>query len=346
MESRFSDRREVALPGDGLASAAALADRVAALLREYRQDFAAQEEERRQREPLQVVKKPFQLLEVSYQMASHLVVAVLAPRVHPAVPTLTRALMCREYPQVLPFPCLTVLISGLHAKLALDLANFFSLPPFRWMEPRPHHSELLHPLGSRGLQFNVLGSVVGVGLGRVVVLLRQGLQHFWEGRFGRLSPCVRWVAGFALHVSMAMALAPAVASGLTHALLNSQLLRRPLLPTAVGSAFANIVDEVTPLFRSRESSARKRALCWEGAEDQRLPGDLLCPITSGMFVHPAVLHGMAFERSAAEQWVRATGRHPVLQNVWCHVEELRPAKDLEAMCHRLAAKRGWRLRSS
>ncbi|CAK0836916.1 unnamed protein product [Prorocentrum cordatum] len=83
---------------------------------------------------------------------------------------------------------------------------------------------------------------------------------------------------------------------------------------------------------------------WDSAAEDDDPPDLLCPITGQLFVRPALLCGHAFERSAVHRWVERTGRHPVLQDIRCHVGAIREAPDLEALCRRFASSQGRGLR--
>jgi len=277
-------------------------------------------------------------------------VALLVPRVHPAVPALSRLLLRRDYPEVLACPSLAVFISGLHAKLALDTANICGLMPFRWVEPRPPRRELLHPLSARGLELNLVGSLAGVCVGRAVVVLRQGLRTAAEAFAGQLPPSTRHFAAVALHLTASGILAPMVVGGLTASLREAQLRGRPLLPVALSrlllrlsSSLASLASALPGLSGtpSAGSVPPGEGLWWDNVEEEAVPRDLICPITGCVFVKPVALHGMIFEEEAARRWVEASGRHPVLQGVWCHVGELKPASEIEALCHRLAAQRGW-----
>mmetsp|Transcript_117771 Transcript_117771/g.293682 ORF Transcript_117771/g.293682 Transcript_117771/m.293682 type:complete len:384 (+) Transcript_117771:66-1217(+) len=308
-----------------------------------------------------VLKRPFEVLEMAYQAASQIMVALLVPKVHPVVPALSRCLLRRDYPEVLACPCLAVFVSGLHAKLALDTANLCGFIPFRWVEPRPPRRELLHPLSPRGLELNLVGSVAGVCIGKALVALRRGLRCAAEALIGKLPASTRQGAAVILHLTASGVLAPMVVGGLTASLREAQLRGRPLLPVVAVRFLSWVSTGLAELLSAAQTRALADALeyvglghvsCggagqllevpwWDGVEEDSVPRDLICPITGGVFVRPVALHGMVFEESAARRWVEASGRHPVLQGVWCHVGELQPARDIEALCRQLASERGW-----
>lgn len=337
----------------------ALEEEVERLLLGHRRAFEeirAGESERRASMRREALRKPFEVLEMAYQAALQIMMALLVPKVHPIVPHLSRVLMRRDYPAELALPSLAVFVSGLHAKLALDTANLWGMIPFRWVQPRPLRRELVHPLSPRGLELNLVGSLAGVCVGRAMVLVRQGLRLSAEALLGAEPPALlRWVAASALHLTASSILAPLIVGGLSASLRDAQFRGRPLLPTALGRLWRFLSLGVVRVAHAGSEAIGAGDLLsgyiaevpyWAGAEDAQVPEDFLCPITGSIFVHPVSLHGMVFEEHAARRWVESTGRHPVLQGVWCHEAELQPARDVEALCRRLAAEHGWVLRSS
>ncbi|CAE7803028.1 unnamed protein product [Symbiodinium sp. CCMP2592] len=65
------------------------------------------------------LKRPFETLETAFQVTCQVMIALLSPRVHPWMRRLSACL--RSYPEVLPSPAFSVLVSGFHAKLVLDV---------------------------------------------------------------------------------------------------------------------------------------------------------------------------------------------------------------------------------
>mmetsp|Transcript_67855 Transcript_67855/g.122233 ORF Transcript_67855/g.122233 Transcript_67855/m.122233 type:complete len:374 (-) Transcript_67855:221-1342(-) len=331
------------------------ADEAYRILMEYRRSYDY--EAHRSEQKSSSIKRPFETLETAFQVTCQVMVALLAPRVHPFMRQLSSLLrLKRTYPEVLPSPSLSVLVSGLHAKLVLDVANLLSLPPFRWVEHRPSAAETLHPLSVHGLELNLLGAMAGVSLGRLAVAARQGLQwlaialanqmpsraYSWIGpQVARAAP----LAAAALHLTVCLELAPPVVAGLASLLREAQLRRRPLIPT-VASAF---LRRSRRLFRQlahwgqddEEDEAWGQLHWWEGPDvDDGVPHDLLCPITGQLFAKPVVLHGTVFEESAIKRWVAFSCRHPILRDISCCLEDVKPARDVEALCHRIAAAKG------
>eukprot|EP00930_Biecheleria_cincta_P038173 TRINITY_DN26225_c0_g1_i1.p1 TRINITY_DN26225_c0_g1~~TRINITY_DN26225_c0_g1_i1.p1 ORF type:complete len:373 (+),score=51.25 TRINITY_DN26225_c0_g1_i1:72-1121(+) len=334
------------------------ADEAQRLLRAYRTSYDYEAHRDAQKS---VRRRPFETLETAFQVTCQVMVALLTPRVHPFMRQLSRCLrMKRTYPEVLPAPALSVFISSLHAKFVLDMANFFCLPPFRWVAHRPDPAELLHPLSVHGLEMNLLGAVTGVGLGWLVVTARQVLlclastaaQHLpafvrsWAGpRLARTAPA----AAVTFHLASCFELSPFVVRSLAAVLREAQIKSRLLLPTAAACLWRsrrNIPWLAFGTSDEDELGSVDRDWSWDGPdEDSEVPHDLLCPITGQLFVKPAVLHGSVFEERALRQWVASTGRHPILQGVECQLDEIKPARDVEDLCSRLAASRGWVLRS-
>jgi len=310
------------------------------------------QQERRQ------VKVTNPVLEMAYQSASQIMIALVVPRVHPVVPLISRRLFRREYPDSLASPALSVFVAGIHAKFALDVASLWGLPPFRWVQPQPLRSDMLHPFSLRGLELNVLASALGVCLGRAAVALRENARFFAERLIGGSMPWVlKTFGGLALHLTISSVLPPMVVQELTVALRDSQFRGRLLAPTVLVQLWGRGVRTL----RQALAAARRwgsghpvnvadsrfdEVPWWEGAEDDAVPKDLVCPITGSAFVWPVALHGMLFEEAAVKRWVETTGRHPVLQGAWCHLGELVRASDIEALCHRCAAERGWVLRDA
>mmetsp|Transcript_30492 Transcript_30492/g.87462 ORF Transcript_30492/g.87462 Transcript_30492/m.87462 type:complete len:371 (+) Transcript_30492:67-1179(+) len=302
---------------------------------------------------VEVLKRPFEMLETAFQFTCQLMVTLI-PLLHPVLHRISTVFRIR--PLALNAPSMAVLVAGLRAKLAVDLANLWSIPPFRWVEPRPPPTELLHPLSMHGVELNLLSTLAGVSIGRLLVALRHGLVHLAASLSARLPTWFQlWAVpplrqaypgvAISLHVAASSELAPLVVAELMGLLRDAQLRRQLLLPTAARACWRRL----WPCKRQGEEGAHAGhggACCWEGVEDEEgVPHDLLCPITRQLFVHPVVLHGVVFEGAAVRQWVEATRRHPTLQGIWCHVEEVKPAPDVEALCHRLAAERGWLLSS-
>mmetsp|Transcript_23595 Transcript_23595/g.50336 ORF Transcript_23595/g.50336 Transcript_23595/m.50336 type:complete len:378 (-) Transcript_23595:349-1482(-) len=339
-----------------------LEEEVERLLLGHRRAFEASrllEDERKRARREQAPKKPFEVLEVAYQAALQIMMALLVPRVHPVVSRLSQLIWRRDYPRELALPSLSVFVSGLHAKLALDVANLVEFVPFRWVQPRPARHELLHPLSPRGVELNLVGSLVGVCTGRILVASREGLRAALEFIVGtRLPPLLAQLLAGSWHMTASCILAPIVVNNLASSLRTAQLRRSLLLPMLIRRAERvatsswqqlgyppfgpGIGSRFLPWIQSLEPCAE--VPYWEGVEEDDVPQDLLCPITGSVFVKPVVLRGMIFEEHAVRRWVVTTGRHPVLQGVYCHEVDLDPALDLEALCRRLAEERGWTLR--
>eukprot|EP00928_Gymnodinium_smaydae_P015729 TRINITY_DN15825_c0_g1_i1.p1 TRINITY_DN15825_c0_g1~~TRINITY_DN15825_c0_g1_i1.p1 ORF type:complete len:386 (-),score=57.66 TRINITY_DN15825_c0_g1_i1:55-1212(-) len=352
-------------PGDsdGQASAEAEAEAEAAhnMLLAYRRKYDA--EVARRIRSADILRRPFEALETAFQATAQLMVALVAPSVHPIFHFLSRTLpLRRDYPRVLVVPSLTVVVSALHAKLVLDMANWWGLPPFCWVEPRPAREEILHPLSSHAMELNMLSAAIGVSMGRLMVLSRHGLLALMEfackqvlpslqSRIVPMASRVDLVAGVASHAVLSASIAPVVVGELTALLRESQLRGQHLVPTAFQALWKYLRwlwQGTRKAYWEGWGGSTEEGFCgWEGADDDRdVPHDLLCPITGHLFVHPVVLLGMVFEHAAARRWVETTSRHPVLQGMYCVLEDIQPAPDIEALCHRLAAARGWTLRCS
>ncbi|CAK9024292.1 unnamed protein product [Durusdinium trenchii] len=221
----------------------AWADEAQRLLRQHRQNCDL--------EPLNIfaprprpVKRPFETLETAFQVTCQVMVALLSPRVHPWMRRLSACLrMQRTYPEVLPAPSLSVLVSGFHAKLVLDVANRLSLPPFRWAQYRPEPEDLLCPLTVHGLELNLLGAVAGVFIGRAAVEARQVLQglacvaasmlpvSFQSMFLDRTVPFAAPCAALFFHMSSCAVLSPFVVSSMATLLQEAQLHRCLILST-------------------------------------------------------------------------------------------------------------------
>ncbi|CAK9024255.1 unnamed protein product [Durusdinium trenchii] len=231
----------------------AWADEAQRLLRQHRQNCDL--------EPLNIfaprprpVKRPFETLETAFQVTCQVMVALLSPRVHPWMRRLSACLrMQRTYPEVLPAPSLSVLVSGFHAKLVLDVANRLSLPPFRWAQYRPEPEDLLCPLTVHGLELNLLGAVAGVFIGRAAVEARQVLQglacvaasmlpvSFQSMFLDRTVPFAAPCAALFFHMSSCAVLSPFVVSSMATLLQEAQLHRCLILPgPTVGGGPVNV----------------------------------------------------------------------------------------------------------
>lgn len=157
------------------------------------------------------------------------------------------------------------------------------------------------------------------------------------------------LAAMCFHMSSCAVMSPFVVAGLEGLLKEAQLHRHMLLPTVASSfrqrcrwllkrlAAGSLHDTVR-----KEQDVEFAWLAEDGKDvDDHVPHDLLCPITGQFFVKPTVLYGGVFEQSAAMRWVANTGRHPILRGIDCRLADIIPAKDVEDLCHRLAASKGW-----
>jgi len=88
---------------------------------------------------------------------------------------------------------------------------------------------------------------------------------------------------------------------------------------------------------------RQEAVHCDDPKHVDVPKDLLCPITSGLFVSLMVLHRAVFEESAVLRWVEETSCHPRLQGIWRATPEREYASDIACLCSRFGAARGSQL---
>mmetsp|Transcript_19662 Transcript_19662/g.45742 ORF Transcript_19662/g.45742 Transcript_19662/m.45742 type:complete len:358 (-) Transcript_19662:183-1256(-) len=307
------------------------------------------------------LKRPFETLETAFQVTCQVMIALLSPRVHPWMRRLSACLrMKRIYPEVLPSPAFSVLVSGFHAKLVLDVANRLNLPPFCWVQYRPEPEEMLCPLTIHGIELNLLGAATGVCIGRVAVELRQ-ILHCMVTAVAALLPASSqaWtvmdrtapLAALCFHMSSCAVVSPHVVASLAGLLREAQVHRTWLLRTAAACLLQQCQKLLkwlmVPDGELVDKVEENISLSWHSQDgtdvDEHVPHDLLCPITGQFFVKPTVLHGTVFEQSAAVRWVESTGRHPILRGIDCSLDDIIPAKDVEDLCHRLAASRGWGL---
>lgn len=79
---------------------------------------------------------------------------------------------------------------------------------------------------------------------------------------------------------------------------------------------------------------------WQVPDAVMVPHELCCPITLQLLAQPVVLHGDVFERSALQQWLRRSVRHPLRADTAAHRDEIRSAEGMESVCHAFAAQRG------
>lgn len=314
---------------------------------------------RRDQKPQRRFKRPFETLETAFQVTCQVMVALLSPRVHPWMRRLSACLrMQRTYPEVLPSPSLSVFVSGFHAKLVLDVANGLSLPPFRWVQYRPEPEEMLSPLTIHGMELNLLGALAGVFIGRVAVETRQVLHGLGALlvsmlpvpplSMDRAVPFAAPCAALCFHISSCAVLSPYVVTSLAALLQEAQLHGAWLVPTLAQSLRRNCrgwVNRFTSDSQANVAEDDDVELVWLAQDsvevDDHVPPDLLCPITGQFFVKPSVLQGSVFERKAVERWVASTGRHPVWRGIQCRMDDIQPATDVEALCHRLAESKGW-----
>eukprot|EP00933_Yihiella_yeosuensis_P008126 TRINITY_DN113448_c0_g1_i1.p1 TRINITY_DN113448_c0_g1~~TRINITY_DN113448_c0_g1_i1.p1 ORF type:complete len:374 (-),score=42.85 TRINITY_DN113448_c0_g1_i1:104-1201(-) len=333
------------------------------LLTQYRRSYDY-ETHRRSQQQQKLYKRPFETLETAFQVTCQVMVPLLAPRVHPFIRRFSQLLTFRRtYPEVLPAPSLSVLVAGLHAKFILDVANHCSLPPFRWVAHRPEPDEMLHPLSVYGIELNVLSGCAGVALGRLAVFLRQGFYGLAlamvAGLPGRVStwvsPRVARIAPMAailMHLHLCQAWAQPVVDTLAAQLHEAQIQNRSLMSITTSAIWQDSKLLIRNLLVSLglwKVSPHDHGFTdewWDGDSiDEKVPHDLLCPITGQLFVKPVVLHGSVFEEGAVTRWVATTGRHPLLLDIACRLEDIRAAPDVEELCRKLAATHGWALNS-
>lgn len=177
------------------------------------------------------------------------------------------------------------------------------------------------------------------------------LEHCWFrcrplGPPGRpfAAPC----AALCFHISSCAVLSPYVVTSLAALLQEAQLHGAWLVPTLAQSLRRNCrgwVNRFTSDSQANVAEDDDVELVWLAQDsvevDDHVPPDLLCPITGQFFVKPSVLQGSVFERKAVERWVASTGRHPVWRGIQCRMDDIQPATDVEALCHRLAESKGW-----
>lgn len=338
-----------------------ISDESQRLLNKYRHSYDYEAHVKGQRSSSHRIKRPFETLEIAFQVTCQVMVALFAPRVHPIMHWLSCVLpLRRPCPRVLPTPALSVLVSGLHAKLVLDVANHLWLPPFRWVDHRPAPDEMLHPFTFLGLELNLLGAISGVSVGRTAVVVRQAMWWLAMTALSALpvrtstwlQPRVQAIAPLAAvlwHLTTCFELAPAIVSALGTSLYEAQMQNDYLVPTVTRSLLAHarraLRSQLVSLGLVKLEKVEEDPLelpCWDcGDEDDLIPHDLLCPITGHLFVRPVALHGSVFEENAVRRWVRATGRHPILQGIACRLSDIKATKDVQDLCHKLAASRGW-----
>lgn len=264
------------------------------------------------------------VLERSFQLACHSTVAILVPQVHPLAQCYDRMISsaCGTSPG-LPSPhAWQMVLTAFMAKILVGCTVYW-MPQMPLLHTVPHQ-KLLHPLSLQGLEFSFFASAAGVTLSYLVGSIRR--------RFYQPPSTVALL----LQVATCVPLGLWVCLALEKCLHEAQVRRSYMLPGAVRAIF-RCLGRLG--HRSEEHSEWSHHDC--NAEEP--PADLLCPITSQLFVRPVLLHGMVFEERAARRWVEATSRHPTLQDIACHVGEFKRALELERLCHRFAAARGWKL---
>lgn len=155
---------------------------------------------------------------------------------------------------------------------------------------------------------------------------RQGLGISLDGVFCGLPGCLRQLCAIALHIAASSFLSPLISAELSLAVREAQIRGRFLLPLAVGRLWSSFVAGAMFLAddllssEPRKTCATRAAksaklMWWEGADDDDLPPELLCPITGSVFVHPVAVHGMLFEE-AAGGGIDSTPRMPRPQRCW------------------------------
>lgn len=94
------------------------------------------------------------------------------------------------------------------------------------------------------------------------------------------------------------------------------------------------------LGKGRGRRTAPRGWQWQVPDAVTVPHELCCPITLQLLAQPVLLHGDVFERSALEQWLRRSVRHPLRADSAAHRDEIRSAEGMESVCHAFAAQQG------
>lgn len=293
------------------------------------------------------IRQPVEAAELASHVASQVMVGLLVPRVHPFVPRFSNFLRLSKHglPQQFMAPLSGVFASGIQTKTLVDILYFWQFFPehfhttSRGHQPPP--SQLINPFSSHGLELNILGTLLGVLVGRFVVAVREILLGAVDSAAAlcQRSSITSVAAGnacsftasflrtttiLAVHLAGCIIFAPCVVRGLASLLQEAQSRRRSLFHTA----FRSVSRRIPKLFQR----VRREALYWDEPKDGKVPVDLLCPITGSLFVSPVVLHGVIFEEAPVRHWVEETSRHPTLQGIRCATSELEYAPDVADLC--------------
>lgn len=304
------------------------------------------------------IRRPVEVVELSFQMAIQIIVGIFLSRLHSVLPFLT--IVSKQ------IPISAVFFSVIQAKTLVDILFFYKCCPicFVTMAQRHHraHAQRINPFSTLGLELNMLGTLLGVSVGRSVVTFRESflrtvtssaalLSRFLLPAFFRSvtnrTPCtftaslVRTTSILLIHFAGCIIFAPYIVRDLAKLVEEAQMGRHCLLHTALKC----VGRRITRLCRcTARQGACQEALCWDDPKDVEVPIDLICPITSALFVSPVVLHGAVFEEFAVRRWVEKTSRHPTLQDVQCTTSDLEHASDVANLCSRFGAAHGLQLR--